>query len=267
MAPKLSPLTQQLVECLFDPGDQAEAAQRLIETCGQNLPFCQDQDEYQLERIRLAVLRLSFGYLADLQRAIGVAQQDWRDVLVAAGFGETLTAPQAWAQSLLSGQQTPWVVMIVGLPGAGKTIVGSSLARRLNWMYYETDNFLPTDDFNHMIRGEALTAAATAAWLDKLQALLGKYIAKRQSVVLACSALLAPYRQTLRLSSQVHFVYLRGTYPQLEARQRQRQSHLPHLERLAYQYSLFAEPNEVLTFDISQTPPEIVAAICRELKI
>ena len=103
MPPELSPLTQQLVEKLFEPGSQAAACRLLVDECGHNLPFCKEQDAQQMERIRFAALRLGRGSLEDLSKAIHYAKSDWRDVLVWAGFGERLAAHQAWAQEVMRG--------------------------------------------------------------------------------------------------------------------------------------------------------------------
>ena len=68
----------------------------LIEECGDNLPQSTPADSASLERIRFAVLKLSGGDLNRLQRSINLSQTDWRDVLVAAGFGNDLTAHTSW---------------------------------------------------------------------------------------------------------------------------------------------------------------------------
>ena len=101
MTPKLSPLTKQLVEILFNPPDALEAAQWLEEECGNNLPFCKDYDEHKMERIRFAALKLSEGQLPKLLRAIDLARRDWRDVLVAAGFANRLEAHETWAKEVV----------------------------------------------------------------------------------------------------------------------------------------------------------------------
>jgi hypothetical protein len=101
MTPPLSSRTKQLVEHLFDSKQAAEAAQWLEEECGNKLPFCRDNDEYKMERIRFAVLKLSQGDLTKLLRAIDLARRDWRDVLVAADFGNDLRAHETWAEEVL----------------------------------------------------------------------------------------------------------------------------------------------------------------------
>ena len=70
--------------------------------CADNLPFCEDIDETGLKRLRFAVLRLSEGDPAKLRSAVDLAQSDWRDLLMAAGFGSSLTAHEEWAQRKLS---------------------------------------------------------------------------------------------------------------------------------------------------------------------
>lgn len=109
MTPKLSPLTRQLVEKIFAPREQAEASRRLIDQCGDNLPLCKDRDEFQMERIRFAALKISRGNLDDLQKAIDLAKIDWRDELMEAGFGERLDAHQRWAEQTLRGDNSPSV--------------------------------------------------------------------------------------------------------------------------------------------------------------
>lgn len=267
MPPRLSPLTQQLVENLFEPSDQAEATRRLVDECGNNLPFCGDKNEYQLERIRFAVLRISLGYPDDLQEAIHLAQRDWRDVLVWAGFGESLTAHREWAERTVKGNAASMVIVVIGMTGAGKTTIGTLLARTLGWMYYETDGFLSIENFNKVIRGEPLAEDIVEAWIAKTRLLIGKYLAKRQNAVIACSMLKESYRQPLRVSGQVHFIYLLGRYEQIEERQKKRKPGLPHLERLAYEHENFEEPREALAVDISRPPEEIVGSIRRDLEI
>lgn len=94
--PKLSAETERRLKLLFTPNWWDEAARLLIEQCGNNIPFCESDDEHQMERIRFAALKLSAGDIDELRRAIAIAQQDWRDTLVAAGFGHDVQAHQRW---------------------------------------------------------------------------------------------------------------------------------------------------------------------------
>ena len=93
---QLSPETQRRLDALFVGAARQTAADLLITRCGTNLPFCEESDARGLERIRFAALKLSNGDLGELRRAVEIAQIDWRDVLVAAGFAHDVRAHEVW---------------------------------------------------------------------------------------------------------------------------------------------------------------------------
>jgi hypothetical protein len=97
----LSETTLRLIERLFPRDDHDAVSALLGNDCGTNLPFCETQDAAGLERIRFAVLMLSDGNVATLRSVIEQAKIDWRDVLVSAGFGYSLTEHERWAQAVL----------------------------------------------------------------------------------------------------------------------------------------------------------------------
>jgi hypothetical protein len=92
----ISPRTVSHVSALFAPQDVAAAKNLLEVDCGNQLPFLQDGTPESLERIRFAVLRLSNGDLGRLRDAIAEAKNDWRDVLMGAGFGFDPRAHELW---------------------------------------------------------------------------------------------------------------------------------------------------------------------------
>ncbi len=94
------PLTPRLADkltALFPTGDRRLAEQWLLSECGPNLPggFT---DPTWVERVRAAALKFSAGSLDKLARATALAQQDWRDLLMGAGFG-TPEAHEVWLNS------------------------------------------------------------------------------------------------------------------------------------------------------------------------
>jgi hypothetical protein len=76
MSIRLSLETERKIAVLFPPGSRCAVSELLMHQCGNNLPFCQNQDEFQLERIRFAALKLSLGNLDKLKGAIDLAKQD-----------------------------------------------------------------------------------------------------------------------------------------------------------------------------------------------
>ncbi len=92
----LSHETKRRLELLFNGPDAGVAADLLMNECGSNLPFCENAGPLELERLRFAALKLSDGHLDRLLEAIELAKQDWRDLLMAAGFGKDVKAHERW---------------------------------------------------------------------------------------------------------------------------------------------------------------------------
>jgi hypothetical protein len=94
--------TRAVIKRLFPEADHAMVVNLLEQKCYVNLPVTEVWSEVQFERVWLAVLKLSGGDVGKLHTAVGHAQRDWRDVLVASGFGHSLEAHRQWASQLTS---------------------------------------------------------------------------------------------------------------------------------------------------------------------
>ena len=96
MVAELSHKTRTVVAALFD-GEGAAAAERILVTrCGNGLPGMSRAAPIELERVWFAALRLSGGHLQKLEEAAMLAEKDWRDLLVAAGFAEDVDVHLHW---------------------------------------------------------------------------------------------------------------------------------------------------------------------------
>jgi len=93
---ELSKKTSDRINLLFCDDEKKEVEDLLKIECGDKIPFCENRGKYEMERIRFAVLKLSEGNIGKLVEAIELAQTDWRDLLVAAGFGEDVEAHNKW---------------------------------------------------------------------------------------------------------------------------------------------------------------------------
>jgi hypothetical protein len=92
----LLPATAQRLARLFSGADR-DCAQRLLEEeCGTHLPLINGPDDLRIERCRCAALKLSGGDIRQLEEAVKLANLDWRDLLVAAGFANDPLAHQRW---------------------------------------------------------------------------------------------------------------------------------------------------------------------------
>ena len=92
----MSPAVENKMKSIFPPEHWPEVATILEAECGSNLPLISSQGAEGIERVRASVLKLSEGSMDKLRYAVKVAKEDWRDVFVAAGFGDDPLAHRAW---------------------------------------------------------------------------------------------------------------------------------------------------------------------------
>jgi len=104
--PMLGPLTQALIDSVCPAPQRAAVANLLSQRCAGNLPGVGTTPDWQalIDRVQLATLRGSDWDLSRITRAVELANTDWRDVLMGAGFGHSLRTHVQWqADALLSG--------------------------------------------------------------------------------------------------------------------------------------------------------------------
>jgi len=88
--------------------------------------------------------------------------------------------------------------------------------------------------------------------------------------VLACSALKRAYRDHLRVSDEVKFVFLRGDYALVEKQLRSRHGHFMDANLLQSQFDDLEEPQpdeNALTIQLGRTPQQIVEEIKTNLNV
>ena len=162
------------------------------------------------------------------------------------------------------------VVIIFGVSGAGKTTVGKLLAQQLGWHFHEADDFHSRANIEKMHRGVPLTDEDRWPWLDSLRDLIKRCVEARQNAVLACSALKRAYREHLRVSEEVKFVFLRGDCALIANQLRQRRNHFMNPALLRSQFADLEEPEldeHVLTIELGRTPKELVEEIKTKLHL
>ena len=157
------------------------------------------------------------------------------------------------------------IVIVMGTTGSGKTTAGGLLARRLGWEFVDADDFHPAANVEKMKHGIPLTDEDRQPWLKVLHNKIAEWSAEKRSVVLACSALKQSYREELRASSDVKFVYLKGTYELFSRRVLGRKGHFAKQDLLASQFATLEEPTDAVTVDASPPPEQIVNEVRRRL--
>jgi gluconokinase len=85
-------------------------------------------------------------------------------------------------------------------------------------------------------------------------------------MILACSALKRMYRQHLRISDRVIFVYLKVTPTVVERRLRQRKGHFMNADLLESQFATLEEPtDDAIVANATQKPRGIVNGLRKRL--
>lgn len=159
-------------------------------------------------------------------------------------------------------------VVIMGVAGSGKTLIGRQLAQALDWSFVDADDFHPPANVEKMSSGVPLSDEDREPWLQALRHVLLQADASARSVVLACSALREAFRSRLAAGvTDLHLVYLCGDPSLLEQRVRARRDHFFSPELLASQLAALEEPRDAIVINTDAPPAELVNAIKRELNL
>ncbi len=158
------------------------------------------------------------------------------------------------------------IVVLMGVSGAGKTVVGQALAADLHWPFFDADDFHPPANVAKMAAGTPLTDDDRWPWLDRICAEMAAIEARGGSAVLACSALKRAYRDHLARAGDVRFVHLKGTFEMIAARLAGRAHRYMPPTLLASQFATLEEPDAAIVVDIADSVPDQVARIRTALR-
>ncbi len=153
------------------------------------------------------------------------------------------------------------VLLLMGPTGAGKTTIGQMLAAQLGWTFLDADDFHSPANKAKMHAGIPLAGQDRLPWLEAIHAALSSLDAKRENVVLACSALKQSYRDILSAGLNLKIVYLKATPEELRERIAARHGHFAPAAILPGQFADLDEPRDALCVSATLSPPEIVSRI------
>lgn len=160
-------------------------------------------------------------------------------------------------------QATHRIILVMGVSGAGKTTIGTALARVLSAPFIEADDLHPQSNKRMMAAGRPLSDAERWPWLTVVaDETLARLRADDATVVVACSALRRRYRDFLRdRMGAIFLVHLHGDRALLRVRMGQRQGHFMPVEMLDSQLATL-EPLEA-----DETGIELDIALATEVKL
>jgi len=166
------------------------------------------------------------------------------------------------------------VLVIMGVSGCGKSVVGAQVAKRLGFNFVDADHYHPDANIKKMSCGKALTDEDRVPWLIKLASLIQEWTDQGQDVVLACSALKRQYRTMLlgphqKYRNSVCFIHLHGAPSLIAERMAHRQGHYMKKQMLEGQLAIL-EPLEedergIVIDDLSFPPDQIAATVVDQI--
>jgi gluconokinase len=163
---------------------------------------------------------------------------------------------------------SPRTVVIMGVSGCGKSVIGSLLARRLGGVFEDGDDFHPPGNKKKMSQGIPLVDEDRWPWYRIMRARIVEQRRAGRTYVLACSALKQAYRDILRDGDSADglvFVYLKGSRALIGERIGTRKGHFMPPALLDSQFATLEEPRDAIVADVSGTPEEIVDSILKAL--
>jgi gluconokinase len=153
----------------------------------------------------------------------------------------------------------PPIVLVMGVSGSGKSVVGVRLATRLGLPHLDADSLHPEANVRKMRTGTPLTDIDRGPWLD---AVASRIAAASGGIVLSCSALRRAFRDRLRAASpDLRLVFLTGPDDLIRSRLAGRVGHFMPASLLASQLATLEPPTadeQPIVTDISPPPEDIV---------
>ena len=159
------------------------------------------------------------------------------------------------------------IVVVMGVSGSGKSVVGQALATELGWPFFDADDFHPEANVAKMAAGTPLTDADRWPWLDRLATEMAAIDGRGQHAVLACSALRQAYRDRISRAVPVRFVHLAGDQETIAARVATRSHRYMPPTLLASQFATLEAPQDAIVVDVRDTIPVQVAKIRAALRV
>lgn len=90
------------------------------------------------------------------------------------------------------------ILILMGVSGTGKSTLGTMLSSETGWPFLDGDDFHPAANKAKMAAGHPLDDTDRAPWLAILHDKIADYAQRGESMIMACSALKAKYRDVLR---------------------------------------------------------------------
>jgi gluconokinase len=177
---------------------------------------------------------------------------------------------RVWSAALAHSITKPFIVVVMGVSGSGKSTVAALLAAALGCQFQEGDDLHPPENVEKMRSGTPLTDADRMPWLRKIAAEIDGWRARGECGVLTCSALKRSYRDIIIGDRRdVVLVYLKGSPELIHQRMVARHGHFMPVALLDSQFATLEEPSpdeHPIVVDISGKPADSAHEIVLHLE-
>lgn len=160
-------------------------------------------------------------------------------------------------------------IIIMGVSGSGKSVIGSLLAAKLEGVFEDGDDFHPASNKAKMSAGTPLNDDDRWPWYATLRQRIEDMRHLTPIYVQACSALKPVYREKLKAHDApetLRFVLLDGTQELIASRLAARKGHFMPPSLLQSQLATLEPTPDIIRVSIDQTPEQIVNDIIGKLE-
>jgi len=153
-------------------------------------------------------------------------------------------------------------ILLMGVSGSGKTLIGQLLAERLQFDFIEGDHYHSAENVALMRSGTPLGDQQRLTWLETL----ADKLSKNHQAILACSALKDRYRKLLlRECESCQIVWLHASTAVLQQRIHNRDNHFFPPQLLSSQLDTLEPPEDAIMVDSNTEPYLIVGEILQQI--
>lgn len=159
----------------------------------------------------------------------------------------------------------------MGVSGCGKSTIAEAIAKEMNAVFLEGDDFHSQSNIDKMKAGIPLTDDDRKGWLESIHTKITTDTDKGEDCILSCSALKRKYRDTLRKDmAHILFIYLKGSFELIHGWMEKRKHHFMPPELLKSQFDTLEEPTaeekDAITVHIDAGIQSEIQHILQQLK-
>ena len=157
------------------------------------------------------------------------------------------------------------VIILFGVSGCGKSLIGKKLAEDLKYEFIEGDDFHSNENIEKMNNNIPLNDNDREIWLKDINSEINRV--KIKNIVVACSALKESYRQALidGVDADIDWFCLKGNFNLIKKRLDSREVHFFKSDLLDSQFNIIEYPDYCKFIDITESPDIIVEKIKSKL--